>query len=70
MKLPVHTVEAFLPSPGLNNRKATLHRYSHSESVMKTVDGGTPVVGIGHFYRCSETGEIRQWGFDAGGGIH
>ncbi len=66
MKHPVETTEAFLPSHGLNNRKATKHRYSHSESVTKTIDG-KPVVGLGHFYRCDETHELRQWGFDIGG---
>ena len=69
MMLPVHTVEAFLPSHGLGNRKATLHKYSHSESVPKRLDG-KPVVGIGHFYRCTETGELRQWGFDQIGGFN
>ncbi len=63
---PVQTLEAFLPSHGLNNRKATKHRYSHSEQVTKNIDG-KPVVGLGHFYRCTETGELRQWGFDQGG---
>lgn len=65
MKPSVETLEAFLPCHGLNNRKATLHRYDHSEPVTKRV-GDTTVAGIGHFYRCSETGEVRQWGFDAG----
>lgn len=62
---PVSTLEAFLPSTGYNNRKATKHRYSHSEPVTKQIDGKA-VTGVGHFYRCVETGEIRQWGFDQG----
>lgn len=63
---PITTLEAFLPSVGLNNRKATKHKYAYSEQVTKTVDGKA-VVGVGHFFRCTETGELRQWGFDQGG---
>lgn len=65
MKLPITTTEPCLPSPGLGNRRATKHKYSHSEQVTKLIDG-RPVVGVGHFFRCSETGELRQWGFDQG----
>lgn len=65
MKYTVQTLEAFLPSHGLNCRTATRHRYTHSERVTKIIDG-RPQTGIGHFYRCSETGELRQWGFDQG----
>lgn len=67
MKSPIQTLEAFLPSHGLNNRKATKHVYSHSEMITKKFCDGTPVTGLGHFFRCSETGELRQWGFEAGG---
>jgi hypothetical protein len=59
MKLPVSKTVAFLPCNGLNNRKATKHIYSHSELV--TVNRAT---GLGHFFRCQETGELRRWGFD------
>lgn len=65
MKMPVRTEEAFLPSKGLNERRATRHVYSHSELV--TLPGekkGETVTGLGHFYRCSETNELRRWGFD------
>ena len=67
MKYTVQTLEAFLPSHGLNNRKATLHVYSHSEAVTKKFCDGAPATGIGHFFRCTETGELRQWGFDSRG---
>lgn len=63
MKSPVETHTAFLPSAGLNEREATLHTYSHSELVTVKVDG-KPTVGLGHFYRCSVTNELRRWGFD------
>jgi hypothetical protein len=65
MNRTVHTLEAYLPSHGYNNRKATLHRYAHSERVTKTINGML-CTGIGHFYRCIETSELRQWGFDQG----
>ena len=66
MKLPIHTTDAFLPARGLNNRRATLHRYSHSELVtLPGAERGTTVTGLGHFFRCTETGELRRWGFDA-----
>ena len=64
--MPITTPQAFLPSAGLNERRATLHKYSHSEMV--TVPGdrkGETVTGLAHFYRCEETGELRRWGFDA-----
>lgn len=60
---PVQTTTATLPSAGYNYRKATYHTYSHSELVMVKIDG-QPVVGLGHFFRCSETKELRRWGFD------
>lgn len=60
---PVQTKTALLPSAGYNGRKATLHTYAHSELVTVTIDR-KPVVGLGHYYRCSETNELRRWGFD------
>lgn len=67
MKLPIVTPQALLPSLGLNERRATLHKYSHSEMVTlpSRAKGEPPVTGLGHFYRCEETGELRRWGFDA-----
>lgn len=60
---PVQTLEAFLPSDGYDGQRATRHRYTHSEPVSRVVDGRT-ATGIGHFFRCIETGVSRQWGFD------
>lgn len=60
---PVTTATAMLPSSGYNFKKATYHVYSHSELVTVKVDGAS-VVGLGHFFRCSETKELRRWGFD------
>lgn len=61
--LSVEPLSAFLPSTGLNYRKATKHIYSHSEP--KTVRcGGKMITGLAHFFKCTETGELRQWGFD------
>ncbi len=54
----------FLPSIGLNERRATLHTYSHSELVTLKNVGGTKTTGMGHMYKCSETGELRRFGFD------
>lgn len=53
----------FLPSAGLNERRATLHTYSHSE-LMTLQNLDSKVTGLAHMYRCSETGELRRWGFD------
>ncbi len=58
---PVHVTTAFLASEGLNDRRATLHKYSHSEPV--TLPNG--LTGLAHYFRCTETGELRRWGFDA-----
>ncbi len=55
----------FLPSAGLNERRATLHTYSHSELIQVRGDGGKKITGMAHFFRCTVTGELRQWGFDA-----
>lgn len=57
------TQDAFLPSAGYNYRRATRHTYVHSALVTVTNEAG-PITGLGHFYRCAETGEIRRWGFD------
>lgn len=59
---------AYLPSHGLNERRATLHKYEYSEVVTLPAPGGKPgetVTGLGHFYRCADTNELRRWGFDA-----
>ena len=53
----------FLPSAGLNERRATVHTYSHSELVTLQ-NNGAKTTGLGHMYRCSETGELRRYGFD------
>jgi hypothetical protein len=63
MKLPVENTIVYLPSPGVNERYSTLHEYSHSELVTIKRDGAS-VTGLGHFYRCTETKELRRWGFD------
>lgn len=61
----IETKFAFLPSAGLNERRATRHVYVGSEIVHIPVRSGAPsVTGIAHNYRCEETGEIRRWGFD------
>lgn len=60
----VITKRAVLTSAGYNYRKWTKHVYSHSELVTLAVNG-TPVTGLGHFFRCEETKELRRWGFDA-----
>ncbi len=54
----------FLPSAGLNERRATLHTYSHSELVTLKNPGAVKTTGLGHMYRCSETGELRRFGFE------
>lgn len=53
----------FLPSRGLGERRATLHVFSHSEVITLRPVGG-PITGLAHFYRCTETDELRRWGFD------
>jgi hypothetical protein len=55
---------AFLPSHGLNDRRATLHTFVRSEVITLHNETG-PITGVAHFFRCSETGEERRWGFDA-----
>lgn len=65
MRAPVETLEAYLPSAGYNYNKATKHTYSHSELVtLPAATAGIVVTGLGHMYRCAETGELRRWGFD------
>ncbi len=63
IRVAVETTKAILPSAGYNNRKATKHEYSHSEIV--TLAGDSPVTGRAHYFKCTETGELRIWGFDA-----
>lgn len=66
MKHPVERAYAYLPSKGLNERRATLHKYDHSQMVTKPPleRGGKPQTGTAHFFRCTETDSLRQWGFD------
>ncbi len=64
MKEPVQTITALLPSAGYNYRKVTRHTYAHSELATVQIDG-RPAVGLGHLFRCSETGALRRWGCDA-----
>lgn len=66
MKQSVQTTEALLASAGYNYHKWTRHKYSHSELVTlpSSVKGET-TMGLGHFFRCQETGELRRWGFEA-----
>ncbi len=64
MRSHVQTLSAVLPSAGYNYRKATLHTYVHSALVTITGSNTEKTTGLGHFYRCVETGELRRWGFD------
>jgi len=59
----VQTKTALLTSAGYNHRKWTRHTYSHSDLVTIATNG-VPVTGLGHFFRCEETKELRRWGFD------
>jgi hypothetical protein len=59
----VQTKVALLSSAGYNHKKWTWHTYSHSE-VVNVVTDGKPIIGLGHFFRCSETNEPRRWGLD------
>lgn len=67
MSRAVETKTALLPSAGYNYNKWTKHEYSHSELITlpshKT--GGPATTGLGHMFRCAETGELRRWGFEA-----
>lgn len=66
MKNTVETKTAILPSAGYNFRKTTRHTFAYSELVTLPGPGKKDyVTGMGHFFRCSETGELRRWGFDA-----
>jgi hypothetical protein len=62
--IPVSTTTAFLTSAGYNHRKATLHKYSHSELLKLPGEGKSYITGLAHMFRCAETGELRRWGFD------
>lgn len=61
--LSVVNVTPFLPSTGLGYRRATLHHYSHS-APLTLRNGSKTITGLAHYFKCSETGEVRQWGFD------
>lgn len=58
---PVKTKRAFLVNDA---REVTLHVYHSSQLVTLPQAGGPPVTGLGHFFRCTKTGDIRRWGFD------
>lgn len=65
MKPAIETQIAWLPSAGYNFAKATRHTYSHSElTTLPAATAGILTTGLGHMYKCSETGELRRWGFD------
>lgn len=65
MKAPIETIAAWLPSAGYNYLKWTKHAYSHSELVtLPASTHGAVTTGLGHMFKCSETGELRRWGFD------
>lgn len=58
---------AYLPSEGLNERRATLHVFDHSKVITLPAPGATKdetVTGLAHYYRCTETDAVRRWGFD------
>lgn len=57
---------AYLPSAGLNERRATLHVFDHSAplTIPSKAKGEPAQHGMAHYYRCTETGETRRWGFD------
>ena len=66
MKHHVTTTRALLTSVGYNHQKWTKHKYSHSELVtLPGASKGETITGLGHFFRCEETGELRRWGFDS-----
>jgi hypothetical protein len=66
MKHHLITTSALLSSAGYNHQKWTRHKYSHSELVtLPGAKGSAEVAGLGHMFRCEETGELRRWGFDA-----
>lgn len=54
---------AILPSKGLNERRATLHVFDHSEPTVVNTNG-KPVTVLGHYYKCTETESIRLWGYE------
>lgn len=63
LMMPLETEIAYLPSAGLNFKKVTLHEYSHSAMGVTARDGVTK--GTAHYFKCTETGVTRQWGFDS-----
>lgn len=70
MRAPVETIEAILPSKGYNYNKWTRHVYSHSERVtLPAQTAGIVLTGLGHMFKCQETGELRRWGFDCTGSL-
>lgn len=60
----VQTKMAKLTSSGFNYRKWTRHTYAYSEVVRISRPRGENIVGLAHVFKCSETGELRRWGFD------
>jgi hypothetical protein len=65
MKASVETTEALLPSAGYSYMRWTRHKYVRSEVItLPAVTPGFTLTGLGHMFRCQETGELRRWGFD------
>jgi hypothetical protein len=67
LRFSVTTKTALLPSAGYNGTKVTKHTYAYSDllTIQPRDKVNPPVTGMAHYYKCSETGEIRVWGFDA-----
>lgn len=45
-------------------RRATEHRYSHTEEVDIAQGFDEPDIGYAHVFRCTETGALRRYGFE------
>lgn len=65
MKERIDFQPAYLPSEGLNGRRATLHVFDHTGAITLRTAGNKPVKVLGHYYRCTETGSVRLWGYEA-----
>lgn len=48
--------------------KCTVHQYSHSAMITLGDLTTVQVTGIAHYFKCVETGVVRQYGFDAPSG--
>lgn len=61
MLLPTPDREVvYLPSAGLDERRATLHRYHETRPALDA-NGGA---GHEFIFRCAETGAERRYGFE------